>query len=402
MTDSQAPQKPLSLPRAIGAFMLSRFALDTALRSPLPFLGVIAAAYGQDVSSVGGLSVALTLAGLASPITGVLSQRFGQRQMVFLPLIIFVVACVLMPIAPTFSSVLVLFVLLSVAKALFDPQIQAFIGERVPYTKRGTVVGIVELSWALSFVIGAPVFGLLVMRISWWAPFVLMGIIAALGLVAVWFTARHAMHAGNPGARLSLESLRITLANPKARWFLLFTFGICTAAQIPYLVYPIWFQNELHLTIEQLGYASIIVGVADLVAEVLTIFVVDRFGKRRSVLVASVFYALAFGLFYLLSGSVAGMMAALFCIYLGFEFTLVASLSIATEMVPQARTAMMGFNSAASAGGRILGSLIALPLFGSNRLWAVALACAIAVAVSMVCSWFATAHKSVPQTLVKE
>ena len=110
MTDSQTLQKPFSLPRAIASFMLSRFALDTALRSPLPFLGVIAAAYGQDASSIGGLSVALTLAGLASPITGVLSQRFGQRQMVFLPLLMFVVACVLKPIAPTFASVLDLFV----------------------------------------------------------------------------------------------------------------------------------------------------------------------------------------------------------------------------------------------------------------------------------------------------
>jgi len=395
MTDSPTLNKPFSLPRAIGAFMLSRFALDTALRSPLPFLGVIAAAYGQDASSIGGLSVALTLAGLASPITGVLSQRFGQRQMVFLPLLLFVVACFLMPIAPTFGSVLGLFVLLSITKALFDPQLQAFIGERVPYARRGTVIGIVELSWALSFAIGAPVFGLLVMRISWWAPFVLMGIIAALGLIAVWITARHTMHAGNPGAKLSFESLRITLANPQARWFLLFTLGICTAAQIPYLVYPLWFQNELHLTIEQLGFASIVVGVADLVAEVLTIFVVDRFGKRRSVIVAGVFYALAFGLFYALSNSVAGMMTALFCIYLGFEFTLVASLSIATEMVPQARTAMMGFNTAAAAGGRIIGSLIALPLFGTNRLWAVALACAIAVVVGVGCGWLATAHKPV-------
>ena len=383
-SQQNTPHKTFSLPRAIGSFMVSRFALDTALRSPLPFLGVIAAAYGQSDSSIGWLSIALTLAGLASPITSVLSHRFGQRQMVFLPLAVFIIACALMPVAPTFSSVLVLFVLLSVAKALFDPQIQGFIGERVPYARRGTVVGIVELSWALSFAIGAPVFGLLVQRVSWWAPFLLMAVIAAVGLVAVWITARHVMHGGNPGARLSTESLRTTWANPRARWFLLFTLGICTAAQIPYLVYPQWFQGQLHLTVEELGFASIVVGVADLVAEVLTIFVVDRFGKRRSVLVAGVFYALAFALFYALSNSVAGMMIALFCIYLGFEFTLVASLSIATELVPDARTAMMGFNSAASAAGRIIGSLIALPLFGIGQLWSVALACALIIAVSIL------------------
>jgi len=55
----------------------------------------------------------------------------------------------------------------------------------------------------------------------------------------------------------------------------------------------------------------------------------------------------------------------------------------------------MGFNTAAAAGGRIIGSLIALPLFGTNRLWAVALACAIAVVVGVGCGWLATAHKPV-------
>ena len=168
MIDTPPPRTAptaFSLHRAVAAFMLSRFAQDSASRAPLPFLGVIATAYGQDIGAVGWLSIALTLAGLVSPLTSILSQRFGSRQMLFWPPLVFVIACALLPFAPSFSSVIALFIAISLTKALFDPQVQTFIAQRVPFERRGTVIGVLELSWALSFIIGAPVFGLLVDRV---------------------------------------------------------------------------------------------------------------------------------------------------------------------------------------------------------------------------------------------
>jgi predicted MFS family arabinose efflux permease len=169
--------------------------------------------------------------------------------------------------------------------------------------------------------------------------------------------------------------------------------GITIAAQLPYLVYPLWMQRQFKLSIEALGIASIVIGVADFVAEVLVVGLVDRIGKRRSVLIGGVFYALAYVLFWALQGTLAGMLVALFCIYLGFEFTLVASLPIASEMVPEARATMMGFFTAASSVGRIVGSLVALPLFGQpgeDRLWLVALAGFVSVGLSVAFSGLAT------------
>ena len=156
------------------------------------------------------------------------------------------------------------------------------------------------------------------------------------------------------------------------------------AGQMPFLVYPTWMKVHFHLSNGQLGLVSTVIGFADVLAEILVIVFLDRIGKRRAVLFAGAFYALAFGLFWALSASLPGMMVALFSIYLGFEFTLVASLPIASETVPESRAAMMGFNTAASASGRIVGSLIALPLFGADRLWLVALVGCAAVGSSLV------------------
>lgn len=388
MTNDKRPMT--NLPRAIGAFMLTRFALDTALRSPLPFLGVIAAAFGRSEQSASWLSVALTLAGLAAPFTGVLGQRFGQRRMVFIPLVTFALSCVLMAVAPTFETVLALCVALGIAKSMFDPQMQQFIAEQVPYAKRGTVIGIVEFSWALSWAIGVPVFGALAAQFSWWSPFLLMGLVAALGMASVWATARHVMHAANPATSFSFQAWGTVLGNKRAIWFVVFMMSITFAAQLPYLVYPPWMLRQFNLGIVELGIASTVIGLADFIAEVLVVGLVDRIGKRRSVIIGGVFYALAYVLFWALQSTLVGMLVALFCIYLGFEFTLVASLPIASEMVPEARATMMGFTGAASSVGRIIGSLVALPLFGANRLWMVALAGFVAVALAVMLSWLAT------------
>jgi predicted MFS family arabinose efflux permease len=376
---------PLVLaPKVLGSFILSRFAQDTALRAPIPFLSVIATAYGQDIKTIGWLAVALTLAGLAAPLTSLLSHRFGQSKMLLYPLGLFVLACGLLPFAPSFNSVIGLFICISVAKAMFDPQVQAFIAERVPLERRGTVVGILELSWALSFVLGAPVFGVLVERVSWSAPFVLLAGIGFLGLVALWVYVRPQLPIHTPAA-FSLAPWRLVWAQPRARLFWVFTVSITFAAQIPYLIYPQWVKTQFALDNVQLGLVSTVIGAADVVAEVLIIAYLDRINKRVAILGAGIAYSLAFVLFWGLSQNLIGLMLALFCLYLAFEITIVASIAVASEIVPTARAAMMGFNSTASAFGRIAGSLLVLPLFGENRFWLVALVASLTIGVGLLC-----------------
>jgi predicted MFS family arabinose efflux permease len=389
-----APQTSLA-PSVLGSFILSRFAQDTALRAPIPFLGVIATAYGQDIKTIGWLAVALSLAGLAAPLTSLLSHRFGQGKMLLYPLGLFVLACGLLPFAPSFGSVIALFICISVAKAMFDPQVQAFIAERVPLERRGTVVGLLELSWALSFVLGAPMFGVLIERVSWVAPFVVLAGIGFLGWVALWVYVRPQIPP-QAQATFSFAPWRLVWAQPQARLFWVFTSSITFAAQIPYLIYPQWVKTQFALDNVQLGLVSTVIGAADVVAEVLIIAYLDRINKRRAILGAGIAYMLAFVMFWLLSQNLIGLMLALFCLYLAFEITIVASIAVASEIVPTARAAMMGFNSTASAFGRIAGSLLVIPLFAENRFWLVALVASLTLGVGLQC--FAWASRQATTT----
>jgi MFS family permease len=122
---------------------------------------------------------------------------------------------------------------------------------------------------------------------------------------------------------------------------------------------------------------------------------VDRVGKRRSVLISCAFFAASFLVVIALSHALAPMMAGLFLVFLTFEFALVASLAVATEVTPDARATMSGFVVATHSFGRIathsfrriVASLIALPLFSAGQLSLVMLVASAFTALAVIMFW---------------
>jgi predicted MFS family arabinose efflux permease len=388
LTPAEPLGKPVRLVPAITSLVVLRFAMDASFRAPLPFITFIAAAFGADPNNAGWLAVALSAAGLFGPFIGVAESWFGRRTMVILSSGFFIAACLLLPLAPTFGVALALCFILGVSRSLFTPQVQAFIGDTVPYEKRGTAIGVVELSWALSFIIGAPVFGLMVARVSWWAPFVLMGIVAIIGLL---MTLRFAITRNTTLTtalkQLDWSGMRMVLRSQPAVLLLVYGALISFAHQMMILTYAPYMIQTFGMTPEQLGLASIVLGVADVIAELLIIVLVDRVGKRKAVLVSTALYVVAFVLVILWAGELSTLLAGLFLVSITFEFALVASLPIASELVPPARSTMMGFVVFVHSAGRIVASLIALPLFAAGQLPLVMLVSLAAVALSLVSFW---------------
>ena len=51
-------------------------------------------------------------------------------------------------IFPIYAVAVIGIFLGGLAKSVFDPALQAYIGERVDFRRRGRVIGLVEMSWA--------------------------------------------------------------------------------------------------------------------------------------------------------------------------------------------------------------------------------------------------------------
>jgi predicted MFS family arabinose efflux permease len=380
--------KPIKLGPALTSFVVLRFAMDAAYRAPLPFVVFIAAAFSADAASAGWLAVALNVAGLAAPFIGVAEGRLSRRPLIIGSVLLFIAACFLMPLSPSFGAALGLCVVLGLSRALFTPQVQAFVSDAVPYEKRGTAIGIIELSWALSFIIGAPLFGFLIERATWWLPFVLMGIIAIIGLamtLRLALTKEAAPH--KSAGEFDWGSLWLVMKSKPAVLVLVFGGLISFAHQLIILTYAPYMSQRFELSIEQVGIASIVLGVADVIAEILTIVLVDRVGKRKAVLVSTALYVLALGLAILWAGALAPLLVALFLVSLAFEFALVASLPVASEVVPPARATMMGFVVFSHSLSRIIGSVVAFPLFVGGGIELVLLFALLSVAFSLLAFW---------------
>jgi predicted MFS family arabinose efflux permease len=375
MTDDalSAAPPPINLRAALISIVALRTVINIAFRSPFPFLGTIALAFQADPKSVGWLGAAFSVAGLFAPLTALVEAYLGRRGVIYTAIGLFAATCFALPFAPTLGIAAGLFVLLGVATALFEPQSLAFISEHVPFERRGAAIGFVELAWALSWIIGAPLFGFFVDYGRWWMTFVACGVAALVAATLVLRSSgmgAQTARSAAVGSPLALGGIAAVFRSGAALRMLAFGALLAMPVQITNLVYGPWLQSTFTLTSTWLGIVSIVIGVADLLAELATIAVVDRLGKRASLLISTALYAASFGVFLLgaHNQSLGITLFGLFLIFFNFEFALVTSLATQSEIMPSARTTMNGFAAGSRSLGRIIAALVALPLFVSGGL----------------------------------
>jgi len=358
-----------SVARPLASIVALRTAINAVMRAPLPFLAAIAASLGASVATVGWLGLAFSFAGVLSPLAGVLEARLGRRGATIMSMGLFVLVCAVLPFAPNLTTAAICFVLLGVAKALFEPQTLAFLSEIVPFERRGMAVGLIELSWALSWIIGAPLMGWFVDMGRWWLLFTVMGVaVAIFTLNFLRMLHAHPNGRSTQTSRFTFDGMRAVLHSVPARRMLLYSVLISAPAQMTTLVYGPWMQAQFTLTPTLLGITSIVIGVADLAAELASAVFIDRLGKRTSLNISTALYAASLVVFWLLAGNFVGALVGLFLVFFFFEFALVTSLAVHTEIVPSARATMAGFVAGSQSVSRMLTSLAALPLFLAGQL----------------------------------
>ncbi len=87
---------------------------------------------------------------------------------------------------------------------------------------------------------------------------------------------------------------------------------------------------------------------------------------RRSILAVS---AASYFVLPFVSGKLEWAMAGVFAVYLAFEFAIVASLPLISELLPESRNAVMSTTIAFHAAGRMIGALAGGVLFRYGFMW---------------------------------
>jgi predicted MFS family arabinose efflux permease len=265
-------------------------------------------------------------------------------------------------------------VVVGFAKPAFDIPMQAWFGDRVPYSERGRIFGITELTWSVGLVAVVPVSGFLIERTSWRAPFILVSIGAAIGTVAV------AKGIGSDRPHEHVErSLKLT--PPRVR-ILATALLFSIAAEIPFIVYGQWLEGSFALSVAGIGTFTIAIVVAELLGEGLVTAYADRWGLRRMFLGGLLVSGLAY-LAFSLTGSALGLATIVVVIWIAsFEVTIVAAIPFASEMATEARERLLSLFAVMIATGRAVGALIAQPLFTTGGIGLVGVVSAVCVGVA--------------------
>ena len=360
----------------VGAATLCRFILNTARRFFYPFAPAISRGLKVPLTAITSLIAINQATGILGMLFGPLADRFGYRIMMLIGMAIFVVGFIASGFLPFYCIVLAGLFLSGLGRNIFEPALQAYIGERVPFDRRGMVVGILEFNWAGTTLLGIPLIGLLIDRMGWRAPFFVLGGLGLVGTVALSILLPREDASGSvtrPSHIGFRKAWRQVVHERHSLGALGCVFFLGLAGDNLFVVYGAWFETEFNLSIVALGFSIITIGVAELLGEFLTAVLADRFGLKQSVIVGLILTTISYGLLPLLGQKITLALSGLFFIYLTLEFAAVCFLSLSTELLPKSRATMMASFYMVGGIGRVAGALIGGPAWLSGGILATSL-----------------------------
>ena len=250
-------------------------------------------------------------------------------------------------------------------------------------------MGMVEFSWAGSSLVGIPLVGLLITRLGWRSPFLVLGALAVLGVaMLVHLIPRSDRRRFDVEGTIGFREVWRRLSQERAALGALgFSLLVAAANDSLFVVYGVWLESSFGLTVLALGASTIAIGVAELLGESLTAFFSDRLGLKRALFIGLVLCASSYVLLPMVGHTLPLALIGLFIIFLTFEFTIVTAISLFTEILPGARATMMSSNVAAMSIGRMVGALMGGVIWLAGGLLAIGLVSAAICGVAL--AWLA-------------
>ena len=371
----------------LGVATIARLIINTSRRFPYTFALAFSRGLGVPLTAITSLIAINQATGILSPVFGPLGDRWGYRLMMLAGLGMLAVGMLAGGLLPVYGGVLLALSLAGLGKSFFDPALQSYIGENVPYQRRGLAIGLAEFSWAGSSLVGIPLIGLLIERLGWRSPFLLLGGLGLLGVfILAYLIPRDDRRGFGPETKIGLiEAWRRLSRERAALGALGFSLFIAAANDNLFVVYGVWLESSFGLSVVALGVATMAIGVAELLGEGLTAFVADRLGLKRALFTGLILSALSYLLLPLVGRTLPLALMGLFFTFLTFEFTIVTGISLFTEILPGARATMMSSNVAAMSVGRVIGALVGGAMWVAGGLPAIGPVSAAICCLALVC-----------------
>jgi len=220
----------------------------------------------------------------------------------------------------------------------------------------------------LSFLVAVPLMGWLINQFGWKAPFPVLGGLSIISFL--YLMARLPADDAHGSSQMSLwRNFGRVFSFPPAIAGLVMGASLSASNELINVVFGVWLKDSFAIEIAGLGATAFVIGVSELGGEGLSSLLADRLGKGRAVASGLLVYIGCILLLPMLGKSYIGAIIGLFFIYLTFEFAVVSSMPLMTEVLPKARATLMAVFIASMSLGRALGDLLAFPLYNRGIFW---------------------------------
>lgn len=334
-----------------------------SLRFAYPFLPTIADGLGTDLATIGVGVAGGEIAGLLAPLIGRRLDRVGRRRGMIDGLVVSAIGCVGVAAAPHVAVFGIALFFVAIGRYLYDVSFGAWVGDEVPFERRGRAIGLGELAWSGAFLVGVPVAGLIASITSWRVPYLLSAVILLASIPVVRATLEPKV------ARARNTSPEAGNARPT--WLHVAVFALSLGAALFFVTEGAFFETDLGMSEATVSAVVILLGIGEVVGALLSAFLADRVGKRVAVL-AGIVVLIPAALGFAVAGSLDLVgVAAAFAVGLGFELAFVSALPLVVEVDESHRAGAMGLAVAGLTGARTVAAIVGTRLFDTSGIDAV-------------------------------
>lgn len=353
-------------------FTVARTVNNTSFRMVYPFLPIFAQGLGVESATLAMALSIRSFLGVFGPFLATVADTHDRKTGMLLGMGLFTAGSGVVGLWPSLWGFILGTSLVLIGNSVFIPSMSAFLGDHIAYEKRGRVLAITELSWALAFVGGIPIVRVLIESYSWISPFILFSAVGAV-LFFLLVVMVPAIKIEKSGENNILANLGSVLRTWPALAGLLVGVLFTAANETINVIFGVWIEDQFGLNFAALTAASVVIGVSELGGEVVTGLWLDAIGKRRMIWICLGLNSLAALVLPLTSSNLGFAMAGLGFFYISFEIILVSAMTLMSEVFPSARATMMAATVAGFSLGLMLGDLFGPGLYGIN-FWASCLA----------------------------
>ena len=325
-----------------------------------PFAPEFARGLNVELSAITSVIAINQATSLLGPVGASFADKYGYKILMLLSLGMLTIGTFAVGLIPIYSVLVICFFLAGLAKSIFDPSLQAFIGNFVPFERRGQIIGITELAWAGSTLFGIPLAGVVIERFSWQTPFfIISGLSLVCFFIILKIMPKDKKNTIPPETRTPMISnWKTIIKDRKVLGILSFVFFMSLANDNLFVIYGAWLEQSYNLSLAAIGFGTVFIGLSEILGEGCTVFFSDRIGLKKSIIIGVSLCTGAYFLLPVLDIGLSYVLAGLFLVFFTFEFTIVTSMSLSTELVPELRASTMSAFFAVAGIGRVAGAFL--------------------------------------------